>query len=88
MRFASFILLSLLLSSCYKNKCYTCTVKRVSSDMSINVTKVYPEQYCGKSPKDIDKIEKEGSYTTTQPNPITGTDVDVTVTTTCVAAGK
>lgn len=88
MRFACLIVLSFLLSSCYKNKCYTCTVKRVSSDMSINVTKVYPEQYCGKSPKDIDKIEKDGSYSTTQASPITGLDVDVIVTTTCAAAGK
>ncbi len=83
MKYAAAACLALLLSSCYKNKCYTCTIKKVSADKSINSTVVYPEQYCGKRPKEISKIEQEGAYTTSLPNPQTGVPTDVAVTTTC-----
>ena len=70
-------------ASCYKNKCHTCTITKVSADKSINIKNVYPEQYCGKRPKEISKIEQDGTYTTSLPNPQTGVPTDVAVTTTC-----
>jgi len=88
MKYVFLFCLAVLFSSCYKNKCYTCTVKMVSADKSINTTRVYPEQYCGKKPKEITRIEKDGTYTTTQPSPITGANVDVSVTKSCKQAGK
>lgn len=88
MRYLVLLFFALSLSSCYKNRCYTCTVKKLSADKSINTTTVYPEQYCGKKPKEISKIEKDGTLTTSLPNPHTGAPTDVAVTTTCRETGK
>lgn len=78
----------LALASCSKNKCYTCTITRVSPDKAINERTVYPDHYCGKKKKEIDDLVASNTYITSRAHPTTGAPVDVQVSMTCKESGK